>query len=141
MTITKDRASGAFFLVFGFLLYAYVAPTYIETVDSGWVYPSTIPNAVAIILILSGTPLIFKPTQHSARPLGEMVKAAVFFVLLCAGIRLIPRIGFMFAAPGIALVLMLLMGERRPFWLLMGCITTPAFIWLLVALLLDCSLP
>ena len=67
------------FLIFGLLLYFYIIPNHIELAGFGWVYPSTIPNAVAIILILSGAAVFFKPTRHCARPAGEMARAGLFW--------------------------------------------------------------
>ena len=141
LTKSADRASGAFFSIFGLLLYFYIIPNHIEPVDTGWVYPSTIPNAVAIILVLSGTAVFCKPTRHCARPASEVARAGLFLAVLCFGIWLISKVGFIWAAPGVAVGLMALMGERRGFWLLMGAGATPAVIWLLVDVLLDRSLP
>jgi len=77
----------------------------------------------------------------SARPASEVARAGLFLAVLCFGIWLISKVGFIWAAPGVAVGLMALMGERRGFWLLMGAGATPAVIWLLVDVLLDRSLP
>jgi putative tricarboxylic transport membrane protein len=51
------------------------------------------------------------------------------------------RFGFVYVAPGLALVVMLFIGERRPVWLLSGIIAAPALIWLIVEQLLERPLP
>ncbi len=141
MTKTADRASGALFVVLGLALYFYVFPNNIETVDSGWVYPSTIPNAVAIVLIVCGAILTVKTTQQGLPPAREFGMALVFLALLSLGIWLVSVVGFLLAAPIIAPALMLAIGERRLLWLALGCFATPALIWFFVVQLLDRSLP
>lgn len=141
MTKTADRASGAVFVVLGLTLYFYVFPNHIETVESGWIYPSTIPNAVAVILVVCGAILTLKTTPQVLPPAREVAMAFVFLVLLSLGIWLTSAVGFLLAAPVIALALMLTIGERRKLWLALGCIATPALIWFFVVQLLDRSLP
>jgi len=141
MTNNTDRATGAFFAAFGLLLYFVIIPTYVEVVDGGWVLPETIPNAVSIILGLCAVILMIKPTKHRARNASEFLSAALYFGLLAVALLVMSSVGFVYAAPILALVLMLLIGERRPFWLFMGVVVLPASIWFLVARVLERALP
>lgn len=141
MTFLADRAAGGFFLVFGLLLYFAVIPANVEEVEGGWVLPSTIPNVIAIILAVCGAALMLKPKAHRVQSPQEFLFAGLYFVLLAAGLLLMSYVGFVYAAPALALVIMLLIGERRPLWLGAGVALLPAAIWFLVAQVLERALP
>lgn len=141
MSAFYDRASGAVISLFGVLLYFVVIPASVEAVDDGWVLPATIPNAIAILLCLCGVLLMIKPTTHRPPRRVEMQKAALYFTLLGLGLLAMSHLGFVLTAPVIALGLMLLIGERRPFWLILGVAALPATIWFIVVHLLDRALP
>lgn len=141
MIHSADCATGGFFLLFGLLLYFVIIPTYVETVDGGWVLPSTIPNAVSIILTICGALLMLKPTKHRVQPRREFLFAGLYFALLAVGLFVMSYVGFVYAAPVLALAIMVLIGERRPFWLFLGVVVLPAGIWLLVAKILERALP
>lgn len=141
MSVTADRGAGAVISLFGLVLYFGVIPNFVEAVDDGWVLPATIPNAVAIVLIVCGILLILKPTTHRPQRMIEFQKAALYFGLLALGLLAMSYLGFIYTAPVIALVLMLLIGERRPLWLFLGVAVLPATIWFLVVYVLDRALP
>ncbi|MES0827383.1 tripartite tricarboxylate transporter TctB family protein [Ruegeria sp. SCP11] len=141
MKINADRASGLFFLFFGLALYWFIIPTFVEQVEGGWVHPDTVPNAVAIVLSLCGALLILRPTKHHTQEASEFVRAGLYFGLLMVALVLLGRFGFVYIAPIIALVIMLLIGERRPFWLVCGVVGMPGAIWFLVVQVLDRALP
>lgn len=141
MSATADRLSGAFFLIFGLAMYFAIIPAYVEQIDGRKLAPDTMPNAVAILIAVCGGLLILKPTTHHAPDLRHFTIATTFIVLLAFGIYAISWVGFEFVAPPLALVIMLLIGERRAFWLLMGTLVMPAAIWLLVTQVLERALP
>ncbi len=141
MRFTADRASGLFFLAAGVLLYTVIIPTFVEQADGGWLQPATLPNATSILLALCGAALMAKPTNHTMQNASEFLRAGMYFALLSLGLFAISRFGFAYAAPGLALVVMLCLGERRPLWLLMGAAALPAAIWFLVAHVLERALP
>ncbi|MQY43957.1 hypothetical protein GG681_15020 [Epibacterium sp. SM1969] len=142
MPLSADRVTGGFFLFFGLALYFVVIPTYVETIeDSSWVRPGTIPNAIAVVLSVCGALLILKPTAHRVQGQREFLFAGLYFLLLAAGLLLMSYVGFVYAAPVIALVIMLMIGERRRLWLGVGVVALPAAIWLLVVQVLERALP
>jgi putative tricarboxylic transport membrane protein len=141
MKTTADRATGGFFLLFGVLLYFVIIPKYVEVADGAWLMPSTVPNAIAVVLSICGALLMLKPTAHRVQNTREMMFAGLYFTLLAAGLLLMSYVGFVYAAPVLALAVMLLIGERRPFWLLLGVVGLPAGIWWLVAYVLERALP
>ena len=57
------------------------------------------------------------------------------------GLVVMSWFGFVYVAPVLALIIMLMIGERRPFWLIAGVAAMPAAIWVLVAVVLERALP
>jgi len=136
-----DRWTGAFFVAVAAVLYFHVIPTYVETVEYGWVHPRTIPNAVAVIVAVCGVAQIIGPAKVTVPPARQLARAGLFFALIVAGLVLTAFLGFKIVAPLLALVIMLAIGERRPGWLAAGVIGIPLAIWLFVAFLLGRPLP
>lgn len=141
MTNMTDRGTGAFFLVFGALLYFVIIPAQIETGGDSWVLPTTIPNAVSITMALCGVLLILKPTDQRGQDTTDLMFAVMYIVLIAVGLFVMSYVGFVYSAPFIALILMVLIGERRPFWLGIGVIGLPVIIWVFVVQILERSLP
>jgi putative tricarboxylic transport membrane protein len=141
MKRNADRASGLFFLLSGLALYLFIIPAYVEQAEGGWVHPDTIPNAVAIVLALGGAALALRPSRHQIQEASEFARAGLYFALLMAGLLLMGQFGFVYVAPPLALAVMLMIGERRPLWLIAGAAAMPAAIWLLVVQVLDRALP
>jgi putative tricarboxylic transport membrane protein len=141
MKLTADRASGLFFLTAGVSLYAAIIPAFVEQAEGGWLQPDTVPNAVSIVLAFCGAVLVVKPASHGGPNARELARAALYFTLLAAGLAAISLAGFLYAAPVLALAVMLCLGERRPIWLLTGSAVMPAAIWYLVAQVLERALP
>ncbi len=141
MAVSADRASGAFFLLFGLAMYFYVNPVYIETVDGGNLAPNKVPNIVSIIVAVCGAFLTLKPTAHQVRNPILMVKTGLYVGLLVAGIYAMSWFGFEYVAPILALAIMWMIGERRPLWLGLGVVGMPVLIWFLVTQVLERALP
>ena len=139
--MSANRLSGLADAVFGLALLLFVIPANTETVDYGWMRPRTIPDLCAVLLVLLGL-------LHAAMPRGSVRferREAIRFILFAAvavlTVWLMGQFGFLPVAPPAALVVMLLIGERRPFWLAMGALALPALIWVVVIYLLERSLP
>lgn len=141
MTITADRLSGAFFLLFGLAMYFVVIPGYVEQTDGRNLAPSTMPNVVALVIAVCGGLLVLKPTTHQAPDARYFAISTAFVAILAGGIYAISWVGFEYVASPLALVIMLMIGERRPLWLLAGAAVMPAAIWFLVTQLLERALP
>ncbi|MGJ8585910.1 MAG: tripartite tricarboxylate transporter TctB family protein [Marinosulfonomonas sp.] len=141
MSTSADRASGAFFLFFGLALYFWVIPTYVEDAAGGSITPKLMPDIYAIILAASGALLILKPTQHQTQDLRYFATTFAYVAVLALGIYATSLFGFEFVAPVLALVIMWMIGERRPLWLISGVILMPALIWFLVTFVLGRALP
>ncbi|MFT5111113.1 MAG: putative tricarboxylic transport membrane protein [Parasphingorhabdus sp.] len=141
MFINADRISGLFFLVFGLLLAIWIIPVYVDSSEDSWVSPDTIPYAVAVVISIGGLLLLIKPTNFQAENSKVFFRAGFFLMILALGLYVMSLLGFIYTAPVIALILMLVIGERRPLWLLAGVAGMPLVIWFLVERALERALP
>ena len=141
MGTSVDKASGGFLLLTGLALYFLVIPTFVEQVEGGNIQPDTIPNAVSIVLAVSGLLLMLKPTMHQIQPARHFLAAAIYMMILGTATYAMTQFGFVYVAPFLALLIMLKIGERRPLWLSIGVIGMPTLIWVLVTQVLDRGLP
>lgn len=138
---TVDRLCGLFVCGLGLLLLFVVFPAQIESLDDGSIRPDTLPNALAWILVVCGTLLALRPGFQAVPDPRQAVWAFIFIALLAAGLFAMSLFGFLKTAPVLALLILLLFGERRPLWLGFGVAGLPAIIWFLVAYLLERPLP
>lgn len=136
-----DRSTGTFFFTFGLLLYFVLIPSQVEPQQTGWILPDTVPNALAMIIAACGGLLVVFPSGQRVPDSFEFLSGLGFLTLITAGVYVISLVGFMIAAPFIALAIMLAVGERRPIWLAAGALATPGVIWFVVSFLLGRPLP
>lgn len=141
MGVSADRLSGGFFLLFGLAMYFLVNPTYIETVEGGNLSPNALPNVVSLVIAFCGGLLLIKPTPEQLRDPRQMAITGLYVAVLVVGIWAMSLWGFEYVAPALALVIMGLIGERRPLWLGLGVVGMPALIWFLVTQVLGRALP
>lgn len=139
--MNADRASGAFFLLFGLSLYFLIIPNYVEVVDGSNISPDTMPKFIAIVIAVCGGILMIKPTSQTIRDPRKMAITGMYIAVLTLGIYTMSLWGFEYAAPVLAFVIMWLIGERRPLWLLSGVVIMPTLIWFIVTYLLERALP
>ena len=139
--MTLNRLSGAVVAVFGIILLFYIIPLHTEPVDYGWLRPATLPNVTAIVIIISGVIHILFPSGTAEFEVLPAMRAGLFFVISLAGLFAMHRLGFLIAAPLLAIILMLMVGERRPLWLFAGVVMIPLGIWSSIELLLKRPLP
>ncbi len=141
MSISADRFTGGFFLLFGLAMLFIVIPEYVEDIDGGNLSPKTMPTIVTWVITICGGLLVLKPTNHTAPDVRFFVWAFAYIVVLAAAIYAMSLVGFLYVAPALALVIMLMIGERRPLWLGFGVVLMPALIWFLVTQLLERGVP
>ena len=141
MRYSADRASGIFFLLFGLAMFFLVIPNYVETVEGSNLAPKTLPNAISLTIAICGALLAFKPTDHSTQSLHAFAVTGGYAALLAVSIYAMSWFGFEYVAPVLALVMMWMIGERRPLWLAFGTVGMPLIIWFLVTYALGRALP
>lgn len=136
-----NRISGALIAAFGAALLLLVIPHQVEVVDYGWVRPETVPNVIAVGLVLLGLAQVVVAKGKTELQPGPAVKAFAYLGFTALAIWAMGRFGFVVIAPAMMLVLMLWIGERRPLWLGIGTLVVPGVIWGTVTVLLDRTLP
>jgi len=133
--------SGLVVAVAGVILLSWIIPNHTEIADSGWLKPATLPQITSIIIIIAGAIHFVFPTGKAEFDVGFSKRVGLFFVISTIGLYLMSLIGFILAAPLLVLVIMIMIGERRPLWLASGIILLPALIWFCVDFLLNRPLP
>jgi len=139
--MTLNRLSGVVVVVFGLILLVWIIPRHTEAADYGWLRPATLPNVTAIIIIVSGIIHVLFPAGTAEFDLQPAMRAGKFFLISLAGLFIMHHLGFLIAAPLLIIVLMLMVGERRPLWLVAGVVMIPLAIWSSIELLLKRPLP
>jgi len=141
MNTSADRLSGTFFLLFGLALYFLVIPGQTESPEGGNLAPKTVPNYISLVIALCGAFLVLKPTDQQNPNPRAFLTVCLYAAILAFGIFAMSYLGFEFVAPVLSFVIMWLIGERRPLWLIGGVILMPLIIWFLVTYPLGRALP
>ncbi|MEJ2097719.1 MAG: tripartite tricarboxylate transporter TctB family protein [Deltaproteobacteria bacterium] len=139
--MTLNRLSGIVVAVLGALLLFWIIPRHTETVTYGWLRPTTLPNITAVTIIVSAIIHALFPAGKVEFDVRLALRAGMFFGISLLGIWLMHRVGFLISAPLLVTVIMLLIGERRPVWLVSGIVLVPVGIWCIIELLLKRPLP
>lgn len=136
-----NRISGLAVALFGLVLITWIIPANTETVERGWMRPQTIPDTCAVLLIALGVIHAVFPTGKVIMRPKETLRAIGYAIVALLALWAMDRFGFLIAAPVFALVIMLLVGEKRPVWLAAGAVALPITIWVTVVVLLGRTLP
>ncbi len=139
--MAPNRIAGIVVAIFGMVLLLWIIPRHTETVDYGWLRPATLPIITAVIVIVASIIHILFPTGKVEFDVKLALRAGLFFGISLLGLFLMHLVGFRLAAPIMILVLMLLIGERRPLWLITGIVIIPLVMWSTIELLLKRPLP
>ena len=132
--------SGLVFLVLGMVMLTVIIPGFVETAEGGVIQPGTLPTLLSWVMAGCGGWMLVRPSRLESGPVppdaAQMRAAGLYVVVIGGGVLLMGVFGFPLVAPVLALVLMLMIGERRRGWLVAGVAAVPAAIWAFVALLL-----
>ncbi len=139
--MTLNRMSGLVVAIFSVILLFWIIPQHTETVNSGWLRPSTLPTITASVVLISSIVHFLLPSGKVEFDTPLTLRAGLFFIISLAGLFLIHLVGFCIAAPILAMVIMLLVGERRLTWLIAGIVVIPLTMWGGIELLLNRPLP
>ena len=141
LKMTLNRISGLVVAIMGSILLLWIIPHQTEIADFGWLKPATLPKIASIVFIIAGLIQFIFPTGEAEFDFKLFLRVGLFFVISVIGIYLMSLIGFIIAAPILLSVIMLMIKERRPFWLATGILILPASIWFCVDFLLNKPLP
>ena len=137
------RISTLAVLLFGLVLYFFIIPTQVEQINYGWVKPSTVPNALAIMICAVAIIQLFTAAEiiDETPTLQQLIYAFLFFAGVGVCTYLMPIVGFLPMAVIMAVALMFAVGERRWLWIAIGGVLLPSFIWYATEMLLGRPLP
>lgn len=124
-------------VVFGLVFLFLVLPSQVEDVDFGRIVPSTVPTIALVVLTGVAAIQLFASKFSFTMNAYVCIRAALFVGLMVLATGLIGRFGFEYIAPLFSLSVMLLIGERRWYWLIFGGFIVPVGVWLIVERLLD----
>lgn len=139
--MTLNRLSGLVATLAGIILLFWIIPNQTETVDFGWLKPNTLPNIITIVIIILGLFHFILPSGKAEFDIKLALRIGLFFMITMASLYFMSVVGFLIAAPIMVMIVMILIGERRPLWLVSGIVLGPAAIWATVDLLLNRPLP
>ncbi|BHH82426.1 tripartite tricarboxylate transporter TctB family protein [Desulforhopalus sp. 52FAK] len=136
----ENRMSGVVVVLFGIILLVFIIPSQTEVVDSGWLKPATLPTIAAIIITVAGLLHSVFPRGGNEFDRNSSRRALLFFIIGVLGVWLM-TVSYLVAAPLLVLALMLVIGERRWQWLLVGVVLMPVSVWFFIDYLLKRPLP
>ncbi len=139
MSLARVLGAASAVIGAGFLLL--LIPWQTETVRSAALFPGTFPTVAAVLIIVSGIVQWAKPTGTAIFEPDKMLKAVYVVAFCLAGTLALELVGYLFAAPLLVGAVMLLSGERRWFWFVIGLIVLPTFIWFMFEIVLRRPLP
>jgi putative tricarboxylic transport membrane protein len=139
--MTLNRISGLVVAALGAILLFWIIPRHTETVANAWLRPATLPIITAVIVIIASIVHLIFPTGKAEFDLPLALRAGLFLAISLIGLFFMHLVGFLIAAPLLVMVLMLLVGERRPLWLIAGVVLIPLAMWSSIELLLNQTLP
>lgn len=136
-----NRISGLVVVALGLLLILYIIPNHTEIDEFSTLAPSTLPYITASIALIMGLVQLIFPSGKAEFNPGPALRVGFYFLLSLAGLYMMSLIGFRIAAPLLILIVMILIGERRPLWLISGILVMPLVMWYAVEVLLNWPLP
>lgn len=141
MPTIVSRLPGAVIAAAGLFLLVSVIPNHTEAVDYGWVRPQTVPMLCGIALVLLGALQAVLPGGRADLSVREVARVALFVALTAGALFVMDRFGYLAGAAILALLVMLVVGERRPGWIALGAVAAPVVIWSIAVPLLGRVLP
>ena len=138
--MTLERIVTGVILVFGLTFLFLVLPQQVETVSFGRIVPATLPTALLWIIAAAAAVQLITLKDGASFESVTVFRAIGYWALMIAAVWSMGWLAFEYVAPVLALALMLFIGERRWYWLLLGGIAIPLGVWLLVERVLDRAL-
>ena len=137
-----DRIAGAVIVAFSLLLWFVLIPDQVDGVDYGWMRPQTLPGICTVALGFLGALLLVRPGRTVAdADIGQVLRLSALISLVLTALLAMSHFGFLYVAPPLAALFVLLLGERRWTILLAAAAGAPAVIWLVVDVVLHRPLP
>ena len=141
MSMSLGRVLGAASAVIGAGFLFFLIPWQTDVVPAVGLVPRAFPTIAAVLIIVTGLAQWIKPTGNAIFE-GDKVLKAVFVVAAClVATFALEVVGYLYTAPVLVGAIMLLSGERRWLWYIVGLVVMPTFIWLVFEIVLRRPLP
>lgn len=138
--MSLERIVTGAILVFSMTFLFLVMPQQVETVSYGRIIPATLPTILLWIIAIAAAVQLMTLKDDVGLNGRVVFRAALVLTLMAGSAWLMDLFAFEYIAPTLALLLMLFIGEKRWYWLLLGGIVVPLGIWLLVEQVLNRAL-
>lgn len=137
-----DRLIGAVVVVFALIIWFFVIPAQVDSASYGWMRPRTLPMTATALMGGFGALLVIFPAARKPSISWALTLRVLGVISLTAiAVFAMAQWGFLAVAPMLALILTLLVGERRPAWIAAAVVGAPFVIWFIVSVLLVRPLP
>ena len=138
--MSLERIVTGAILVFSMTFLFLVMPQQVETVSYGRIIPATLPTILLWIIAIAAAVQLMTLKDNVGLNGRVVFRAALVLTLMAGSAWLMDLFAFEYIAPILALLLMLFIGEKRWYWLLLGGVAIPLGIWLLVEQVLNRAL-
>ena len=138
--MSLERIVTGAILVFSMTFLFLVMPQQVETVSYGRIIPATLPTILLWIIAIAAAVQLMTLKDDVGLNGRVVFRAALVLTLMAGSAWLMDLFAFEYIAPILALLLMLFIGEKRWYWLLLGGVAIPLGIWLLVEQVLNRAL-
>lgn len=137
-----DRLIGAVVVVFALIIWFFVIPAQVDSASYGGMRPRTLPMTATALMGGFGALLVIFPAARKPSISWALTLRVLGVISLTAiAVFAMAQWGFLAVAPMLALILTLLVGERRPAWIAAAVVGAPFVIWSIVSVLLVRPLP
>ena len=139
--MSAERLVTVSIILFGMIFLLWVVPAQVEEVTYGRIVPSSLPIACLFIITAFAVVQFFVSKHKIDIHLPTLFRAIFFTALMAASVWLMRKLGFVIVSPILALAVMIFVGEKRWYWLVLGGPILPIGIWFIVVHVLDRPLP
>lgn len=130
-----NRLAGLTIAAFGAALWLWIIPWQVDAADYGWLRPRTLPLICAAALGLLGLILAAFPVGRIDLAPRRSLRVTGLLALSGLAVSAMGRWGFLWTSPVYALIVVIVLRERRWPWIVAAVVLVPAFIWTTVHLL------
>jgi len=141
MSMSLGRILGAASAVIGAGFLFLLIPWQTDVVPAVGLVPRAFPTIAAVLIIVTGLAQLVKPTGTAIFEGDKILKAAYVVTACLTATFALEFVGYLYTGPVLVGAIMLLSGERRWLWYIVGLVVLPALIWFVFEIVLRRPLP
>jgi len=139
--MSLGRILGAASAVIGAGFLFLLIPWQTDVVPAVGLVPRAFPTIAAVLIIVTGLAQLVKPTGTAIFEGDKILKAAYVVTACLTATFALEFVGYLYTGPVLVGAIMLLSGERRWLWYIVGLVVLPALIWFVFEIVLRRPLP